>query len=414
MPTEHQNAPQAGRFAPAGNSSPCPGHPRLKEELKAEARQLGLDLVGVAGCGVSARDRQALADREARGFRSSFEERDIALRVELDRLLPGCQSAVVVGMSYLPGQPVPPPPEEPDGLRGWLSRYCRGQDYHQVLREKLRQLSGWLTDRCPRARTYLFADTEPPIDRSLAEQAGLGFFGRSANLITREYGTWVFLGGLLTDVPLEPDPPWQASCGTCTRCLEACPTGAIVEPYVIDSLRCLSYVTQMKGYIPPEFREPMGKMLFGCDICQDVCPYNLRPSLLAGDHPELNPWPEVGGDAGPLLERVLAMANPEFRAVWQRTAAGWRGKTVLQRNAVIALGNSGDPRALPPLQQALGDQRPLIRGHAAWALARLADLRPELAPAAGAALRDALERETDAEARREMATALARLHPGAE
>lgn len=383
--------------------------PELKEELKAQARRLGLDLVGIARCTVNERDRQALEDREARGFRTTFEERDIDLRVELDRLLPGCQSAVVVGIGYLPARPVPPPPAEPDGPRGRLSRYCRGQDYHIVLREKLRALARWLEERCPGARTYLFADTEPPIDRSLAEQAGLGFFGRSTNLITRQYGTWVFLGGLLTNVPLEPDPPWHGTCGTCTRCLDACPTGALVEPYVLDSYRCLSYVTQMKGYIPEEFRTVLGDWIFGCDICQEVCPYNLRPSLLVGDHPELNPWPEVGGDAGPLLERILRMTNAEFRSIWQKTAAGWRGKTVLQRNAVIALGNSGDPRALPLLQEALCDPRPVIRGHAAWALGRLAELRPELTGTALALLREAAGREEDPDAAREIRAALGRL-----
>lgn len=382
----------------------------LEAELKSRARKLGLDLVGIAGCGPFERDESALADREARGFRSSFEERDIHRRVRPELLLPGCRSLIAAGISYLPAQAAPPPPDEPDGLRGWLSRYCRGVDYHRVLAEKLQRLAAWLEAQQPGARTHVCVDTGPPVDRSVAEQAGLGFYGKSTMLITREHGTWVFLGEILTDADLAPDTPWTGTCGACTRCLDACPTGAIVAPYELDSLRCLSYVTQMKGHIPAEFRDALGNMLFGCDVCQDVCPYNRRPRLLRSAAPEVAALPAVGGDAGPLLDQVLRMTNPEFRAWFQPTAAGWRGKTVLQRNAVIALGNSGDPRALPLLLEALADpQRPVLRGAAAWALGKLGRAVPDAAPAAARALADLLEREADAAVRQEAETALERL-----
>lgn len=387
----------------------------LEERLKAHARELGLDLVGICSCAPFERDRSALADREARGFRSSFEEREIGRRVEPELLLPGCRSIIAAGICYLPEQDAPPPPDDPPGLRGWLSRYCRGVDYHRILREKLGRLAAWLQAERPAARVHVCVDTEPPVDRSVAERAGLGFYGKSTMLITREYGTWVFLGEILTDLELQPDEPWTGTCGQCTRCIDACPTGALVAPYTLDSLRCLSYVTQMKGYIPEEYREPLGNMLFGCDICQDVCPYNRRPRLGRTASPELAALPQVGGDAGPLLERVLGMSNAEFRAWFHPTAAGWRGKTVLQRNAVIALGNSGDARALPPLLAALRDpQRPLLRGTAAWALGKLGRTVPETAAAAAGALRELLGRETDPRVRREAEAALARLEPGGE
>lgn len=373
-----------------------PAAAALTDALKEYGRAIGLDLVGICTAEPFVRDRDVLREREALGYRCHFEEPDIERRCEPQQVLPGAHSLVVAGLAYVPrpaqgardaarsslqaaGHGAADDAEtgvEP--LRGWLSRYCRGLDYHRVLRERLEHLVFWLREHHPDGAGAGFAvcvDTGPPVDRSAAVRAGLGFYGKSANLITTRHGTWVFIGEILTTLPLQPDPPFAGSCGACTRCIDACPTGAITAPGVVNASRCLSYVTQMKGPIPPAFRPALGRMLFGCDICQDVCPYNLSSALLYGSHPECTPRPEVGGDTGPDLAAVMRLTKGQFRDAWQPTAAAWRGKTVLQRNAVIALGNSGDHRALPLLESALQDARPLIRAHAAWALGRLATLR---------------------------------------
>lgn len=381
---------------------------RLEDELKAYARSIGLDAVGIAAAGPFAPERDVLLDRQARGLRTTFEEPDVELRTDPQRLLPGARSIVAVGVSYLSRAHVPGARDGEsgaDGPRGFLSRYCRGPDYHVYLRERLRLLAAWLAARVPGARTYAFADTEPPIDRAVAERAGLGFYGRSGLLISPVYGTWLFLGGLLTDVQLEPDPPWHGTCGNCTRCVDACPTGAIIEDGVVDPRRCLSYVTQMKGSLPEDLREPLGHMIFGCDVCQDVCPYNRRPSVRAGDHPELSALPQVGGDDGPLLAELIRLSPATFRSTYARTAAGWRGKTVLQRNAAVALGNSRDPRAVPLLAEALGNPSPVVRAHAAWALGRLAAALPDLAPQVREILEQALATETEPAVRQALSKA---------
>lgn len=403
----------------------------LEAELKEYARSIGLDAVGIARADPFTRAEAALHDRVARGLRSSFEEPDIRRRCYPADLLPGVRSIIAAGIAYVPppaagtraaataslaaARPAPwapSPPADAAGPRGWLSRYCRSpEDYHRLLHRRLARLADWLRARHPEAGCHIDVDTGPPVDREVAERAGLGSYGKSTLLIHPEYGTWLFLGEILTTLELAPDTPWTGTCGACTRCIDACPTGAIIAPYELDSLRCLSYVTQMRGPIPAEFREPMGRMLFGCDICQDVCPYNLRPSLLYGEHPEFAPAPELGGDDGPDLAAVLRMTRGQFKRWFAPTAASWRGKTVLQRNAVIALGNSGDARALPLLQEALQDGRRVVRGHAAWAIGRLGRLAGQAGDAgvhAGArqALAVARAAEPDLQVRQELDAAL--------
>lgn len=354
---------------------------QVKAELKAYAAQIGIDLVGVAPAAPFLPERERLERRKTAGHGPTpYEWQEIDDRVDPARLLPGVQSIIAGGISYL-SEDDPAPPE---GLRGWLSRYCRGQDYHHLLRDRLTSLAQWLEARVPGCRTLVYVDTGPPLDRAVAERAGIGKWGKHTNLITHEYGTWVFLGEVLTDLALPADTPIEAACGSCTLCLDACPTQCLTE-WNLDANRCLSYITQMKGIIPAEFREPMGNRLFGCDDCQDVCPYNRR--VRRGLHPEFAPVPEVG--AHPDLMQMMTMTKGDFRRWFEPTAAGWRGKTTLQRNAIIALGNSGDPTALEPLSKALESESSVIRAHAAWALGRLA----RQAPAVAAAAQDRLERQ---------------------
>ncbi|HEY8348136.1 MAG TPA: tRNA epoxyqueuosine(34) reductase QueG [Symbiobacteriaceae bacterium] len=373
----------------------------LKQALKAYARQVGLDLVGVASAEPFEAERALLERRQAEGRGPNpFEPREIELRVYPDRLLPGARAIIAAGISYLMPE-AEPAADRRHTLRGWLSRYCRGLDYHPLLRSRLNKVAAWLQEQVPGTRTLVCVDTEPPLEKAVAQRAGLGKIGKHTNLLTRPYGTWVLLGEILTDLPLPPDEPAAPACGSCTLCIDACPTQCLT-PWQLDSSRCLSYITQMKGIIPPEFREVMGNRLFGCDDCQTVCPYNRRAK--PGGHPEFAPNPEVGAEPDLLL--IMNMTQSDFRRWFAPTAAGWRGKTTLQRNAVIALGNSGDPAALEPLARALQSESRVIRAHAAWALGRLARLAPAAAPRARELLTQRQEMEPDGLVQQEIATAL--------
>lgn len=375
---------------------------QLKQEMKAYALEIGLDLVGVAPADPFLQEAERLEARRARGHGPNpYEHPAIDERVDPQRWLPGARAIIACGIAYYHPD-APPPPNGRAALRGWLSRYCRGLDYHPLLHARLQRLVEWLEERAPGHRHVAYVDTGPPLDRAVAERAGIGKFGKHTNLIAREYGTWVFLGEVVTTLPLPPDEPQPPACGSCTLCIDACPTGALTE-WQLDSNRCLSYITQMKGIIPAEFRAAMGNRLFGCDDCQDVCPYNrrARPS----PHPEFAPADGLEGGE-PSLLRLMAMTGSEFRRWFGSTAAGWRGKTTIQRNAVIALGNSGDPAALPALVAALESESEVIRAHAAWALGRLARLSPAVAPEARAALAAQLHREQAAAVRLELNAAL--------
>ncbi|HLN65205.1 MAG TPA: tRNA epoxyqueuosine(34) reductase QueG [Symbiobacteriaceae bacterium] len=381
----------------------------LKDRLIAYGREIGLDLVGVAPAEPFLQDRERLHRRKSAGMGPNpYEYQEIDPRVYPDLLLPGVQSIIAAGISYLMEDDAPPPPEDGPALKGWLSRYCRGLDYHQLLKDRLTRLAQWLEQEVPGCKTLVYVDTGPPLDRAVAERAGIGKWGKHTNLITREYGTWVFLGEMLTDLPLPADTPIEAACGECRLCIDACPTQCITD-WQMDAMRCLSYVTQMKGIIPEEYRETMGNRLFGCDDCQDVCPYNKRAKR--GRHPEFAPNPEVGGE--PNLLQLMAMTKGDFKRWFEPTAAGWRGKTTIQRNAVIALGNSGHPDALEPLVGALASESQPIRAHAAWGLGRLARLAPAVAPAAQAALTARQAREQAPAVLLEINNALESLAPRA-
>lgn len=372
----------------------------LKTRLKTYASEVGLDLIGVAAADPFRVDEERLIARKEKGFGPNpYEPQEIGRRVEPDQLLPGVQSIIAGGISYL----VEPPPDAAasEGPRGWLSRYCRGQDYHQLLKEALQRVATWLEEAHPGTKTLVYVDTGPPLDRSYAERAGVGKWGKSTMLISPPYGTWTFLGTILTTLPLPPDEPVEAACGSCTLCLDACPTGAL-HPWELEANQCLSYITQMKGIIPEEYREVMGNRIFGCDDCQDVCPYNKRARSV--ERPQFHPHPEVGGE--PNLLQLMEMTKSDFRRWFEPTAAGWRGKTTLQRNAIIALGNSGDPAGLPALLQALQNDSAVIRAHAAWALGRLARRAPAGATEARAALLERQTRERDGAVQLEITNAL--------
>ena len=307
---------------------------RIEERLKSQARALGFDLVGVARLGPAA--TAPLFDGWlARGFAGdmSYLERGADKRGDPRRVFANVSSAVVVGMNY--GGTAPPGP---------VARYARGEDYHDVMTERLRALHAWLNAELGRdVAGKAYVDTGPILERDLARKAGLGWFGKNTMLINPEMGSFFFIGALLLDVELAPDEPFEADrCGTCTRCLDACPTDAFVAPHVLDATHCISYLTiELKGDIPEELHAGVGANVYGCDICQDVCPWNVRFSLDAREA-AFAPRESIGGkDARTLARDVLAMDDESFRAAFRNSPMKRAKLRGLQRNSAVVLGNVG-------------------------------------------------------------------------
>lgn len=357
----------------------------LTASLKEYAQDIGIDRLGVSDAREFVAEKSRLEEAEKDGTYPPFTERDIDLRCRPERILPGARSIISVALSYLTDDEAHP--SMPDGLpRAWVSRYAWGDtDYHHILREKLELLIAFLSERAGHpVEARPFVDTGPPIDRAVAARAGVGWFGKNNCVYVPGLGSWVFLAEIVTNVVLDPDTPVSDDCGSCTRCITACPTGAITGPFRIDPYRCLSYITQMPGVIPREFRRPMGRMLFGCDICQVVCPWNwdaqatnrseFRPQATLGPRPELIP--------------LLSMTKSEFKRWFGNTAMGWRGKKTIQRNACICLGNIKNPVAVEPLcERLVQDPKEEVRGAAAWALGEIGG------PRAAQALAERLPKE---------------------
>jgi epoxyqueuosine reductase len=345
--------------APRSVNPPPPAAPNAKQ-LKAQAFGLGFDLVGITTLGPP-ETTDAFDAWLASGFAGEMHylERGADLRRDSRRPEPGMISAVVVGMNYGGTQPAGP-----------VARYARGDDYHAVLHAKLDELGRWFTAATGgAARTRSYVDTGPVLERDLARRAGLGWFGKNTNLINPTLGSFFFIGALFTDAELEADVPFEADrCGSCTRCLEACPTQALTEPRVLDATRCISYLTiELKGEIPPEFRAPIGELVYGCDICQDVCPWNVSFSRDVTE-PALAPRADL---LAPDAAELLALNETEWRARFGKSAMTRAKRRGLARNAAVALGNRRDPRTIPALEAAVRDDpEPLVRAHAAWALAQ--------------------------------------------
>lgn len=341
----------------------------LTQAVKEFARSIGVDHIGIARAEPFPREAAQLTVQAAEGRYPHFTDTDIARRTDPCAWLPDARSLISIAVSYLTDDS--PRAAVHDGLpRAWVSRYAWGHvDYHYVLRNKLEQIVDFLAAQVPfPVRAVPYVDTGPPVERSVAERAGIGWFGKNNCIYVPGHGSWVFLGEIVTNVELVPDTPQSRSCGTCTRCLDACPTGAITGPFRIDPNRCLSYITQMPGVIPHEFRRPMGRMLFGCDICQIVCPWNWDATPT--NRSEFRPRAELGNR--PELIPLLTMTNGQFKRWFGGTAMAWRGKKVIQRNACICLGNIKDPKAVPPLIDRLEhDAKEQVRGAAAWALGEI-------------------------------------------
>jgi epoxyqueuosine reductase len=302
------------------------------------------------------------------GFAGEMEymHRHADARRHPSSILPEVRSVVMVGMNYKPDNR-----GQGSGVRaqgGKVARYALGEDYHDVLRRRLNQLLAKVQEEVPDCRGRGVVDTAPLLERDFARRAGLGWFGKNTMLISKRLGSYFFIGALLLDVDLEPDPVHETShCGTCTACLDACPTDAFTAPGQLDARRCISYLTiELRGPVPEDLREPTGDWLFGCDICQEVCPWNRKAP--PGKEAAFQPRPEL--ESIDSVE-LLGLSEEQFRERFRGTALMRAKRRGLLRNAAIVLGNRGDPAALPALEKALGDSEPLVREAAGWAVQRI-------------------------------------------
>jgi epoxyqueuosine reductase len=336
----------------------------LEERLKQQAHALGFELVGIAPA-TEADGFDRLRDWLARGFAGTMDylDRHGEARRHPASILPEVRSIIMVGMNYRPADT-----EEKRTGQGRISCYARGRDYHEVLRERLRRLLDWLRQERPDCRGRGVVDTAPLLERDFARRAGLGWFGKNTMLINKRLGSYFFLGALLTNLELACDAPHTAShCGSCTACLEACPTQAFVAPGVLDARRCISYLTiEHRGNVPEDLRRNLGDWLFGCDVCQEVCPWNRKAP--PGTEPALQGRPELM--QLDLIE-VLSMSEETFRQRFRGTALLRTKRTGLLRNAALVLGNRGDAAALPALRRAVEDPEPVVREAARWAIDRI-------------------------------------------
>lgn len=356
----------------------------LKEEIIQAAPTLGIDKIGFATADPFLELKDRLIRQRELGYDSGFEEKDLDKRVYPHLLFDNPRSIIAIAVAY-PAKLAHPPRSEPGAYRGMFARTAWGEDYHRVLRDRLERLAAFIKERVPEARTESMVDTGALADRAVAERAGIGWSGKNCAIITPEFGSWVFLGELLTNIPFPPDTPIEDRCGECTKCLEACPTQALVGPGQLNAKACISYLTQTKDIIPEPYREKIGNRLYGCDTCQVVCPVNK--GLNWNHHPEFEPDPE---QVKPLLKPILQMSNKEFKRAFGHTAAAWRGKRPIQRNAVLALGHFKDRSSLPLLRKILlEDERPELRATAAWSIGRIGG------DEAVAALQDAAQSEQD-------------------
>ncbi|HLS07291.1 MAG TPA: tRNA epoxyqueuosine(34) reductase QueG [Bacillota bacterium] len=364
---------------------------QLKKDIIAYSEEIGIDKIGFTTADVFDELKERLRRQQELGYASGFEKGTIKERTEPQTLLPQAKSIIAIALAY-PSRIKNPPKSTKENRRGIFARASWGVDYHVVLRDRLEKLTTFIKEQVPHLKSQLMVDTGELSDRAVAKRAGIGFSGKNTAIITEEYGSFVYLGELITNIPFVPDEPVEDSCGDCRICLDACPTGALVQGGQSNAKRCLSYLSQTKDFLPDEFRQKLGTRLYGCDTCQAVCPRNKQIDF--HNHPEFEPDPEV---AKPKLKPMLRVSNREFRQKFGHVSGFWRGKNPLQRNAMIALAHYKDQTAVSELIAVMEeDVRPVIRGTAAWALGKIGTEE------AYEAIERALLKETDERVREEM------------
>lgn len=364
---------------------------RLKEEIITYSKEIGIDKIGFASADVFTELKERLRRQQELGYESGFEKGTVEERTEPTRLLPEAQSIISIALAY-PSRIPDAPRSTKEDRRGIFCRASWGTDYHYVLRDRLEKLTAFIESKFPSLMSKLMVDTGELSDTAVAERAGVGFKGKNTLIITPEFGSYVYLGELITNIPFVPDSPVEDSCGDCRICIDLCPTGAITSKGQVNSQRCLSFLTQTKDFLPDEFREKIGTRIYGCDTCQAVCPYNKQVDF--HNHEEFEPEPEV---AKPKLKPMLRVSNRDFRAKFGHVSGFWRGKNPLQRNAMIGLAHYRDETSVDELIAVMNeDVRPMIRGTAAWSLGKIGNEE------ALEAIQDAMLKEKDDHVRFEM------------
>ncbi len=347
----------------------------LKEKIVAESKKIGIDKIGFTTAEPFEYLKDSLIEQREAGHTSGFEHQVIDERIYPEKTFKNPQSIIAIALAY----PTRIHEEVPrDEKRGQFARASWGIDYHNILKDRLERLIEYIKTEatCEQEEAHWrFApqvDTGELVDVAVAQRAGLGFIGKNGLLITEEYGSFVYLGEIITNIQFEPDTPVPNGCGDCTRCITGCPTGALLGDGRMNAKKCLSYQTQTKGMMPKEYRRKIRNTIYGCDICQLVCPYNKGKDFHF--HKEMEPKPD---EVFPKLTPMLSISNKQFKAQFGHLAGSWRGKKPLQRNALIALANLGGREALPDIVKCLDDQRPVIRGTAVWAIGQLTKRNPE-------------------------------------
>jgi epoxyqueuosine reductase len=374
--------------------------PRVTADLlKTWALDAGFDRAGVARL-EPLENGDAYLRWLSRGDQAGmgYMERRSETRVDPTQVFSGARSVLCVALQYHPLQREDGErqPEPAGDLWRRVARYARGADYHEVMTGRLKIVEARVREAFPGCESRRYVDTGPVLERELAARAGLGAVGKNTMLLHPQAGSWFLLGELFLSLDLAPDQPLADLCGSCTLCLEACPTGALAEPYRLESNLCISYWTiEHRGPLPPKARRMVGGWVFGCDVCQEVCPWNEAPE--ASVHPEMELPPER---AELDLARLLRLSREEYVERFRGSPMKRAKLAGLQRNAAVAMGNRLESRYIAPLAEALREGEPMVRGHAAWALGRIGGERAQTVLAEG------LEREADEAVRAEIAAAM--------
>ena len=337
-----------------------------RDRIREHALSLGFDAVGFAAARLGHQARENLSDYLSAGYHGDMGwlQDKAAKRSSPRELWPEARSVIAVGLNYGPGHDPMTALDHRD--RGAISVYAQGRDYHDVLKKRLKALARWLVDAFS-CDVKLFVDTAPVMEKPLAEQAGLGWQGKHTNLVSRRFGSWLFLGEIYTTLELAPGAPETDHCGACRRCLDICPTNAFPAPYRLDARRCISYLTiEHKGHIPREFRAAMGNRIYGCDDCLAVCPWNKFAQR--STEAAFLPRAEL---TAPRLADLARLDDAAFRQLFSGSPIKRTGRDRFVRNVLIALGNCGDPQAAAGARERLDDPSPLVRAMAVWALQRL-------------------------------------------
>ena len=370
----------------------------LKKDIIEYSKTIGIDKIGFTSASTFEEMKVRLIKQQELNYQSGFEEKDIEKRVNPSLLLDKPKSIISIALAY-PSKMKERVVSKKGERRGIFCRASWGTDYHTVLKDRLKKLEDYIQERIPDALCKSMVDTGELVDRAVAQRAGIGWSGKNCAIITPEFGSYVYLGEMITNLPLEPDTPMEDQCGTCNKCIDVCPTGALIQGGQLNAQRCIAFQTQTKGFLAEEFREKLGNRIYGCDTCQTVCPKNKGMDF--HNHPEMEPDPEI---AKPLLQPLLFISNKEFKEKYGHISGSWRGKKPIQRNAIIALAHFKEEGAISDLITVMKkDPRPVIRGTAAWALGKIGG------DESMTALQTANQQEEDQEVLQEIEDALQRL-----